>query len=107
MISALRWAVTDIDQSSCRSRELEDPRGIEPARAHLAERHDLLFAKGRNDARARSELRLQRLRLPGKKNDRSSLLQPEGVFLGHGQRRDVVQRGLDRKQNLQEFAAMA
>jgi hypothetical protein len=42
----------------------------------------------------------------GEQNDRSSLRQPEGVFGGHGQRRDVVQRGLDRKQGLQARAAM-
>ena len=46
------------------------------------------------------EARLQRFDLSGKQNDRSPLREPEGVFSGHGQRRDVVQRGLDRKQDL-------
>ena len=46
--------------------------------------------------------RPQGFHLPGKQNDRTSLRQSEGVFGGHGQLRDVVQRGLDRKQGLQK-----
>ena len=46
------------------------------------------------------EPRFERFDLPGKENDRSSLPQPEDVFCGYGQRRDVVQRGLNRKQGL-------
>src|SRR5580698_4111401 len=102
--SALRSAVIDIGY--LRSGELKDPHGVEPTRTHLAERHDPLPFECGDGARARSELRFQRLRLPGKKDDRPSLRQPECVFGGQGQGRDVVQRGLDRKQGLQAGAAM-
>src|SRR6185437_1784412 len=102
--SALRSAVIDIGY--LRSGELKDPHGIEPSRTHLAERHDPLPLECGDGARASDEPRLQRLHLTGKKDDRASLHKPEGVFGGQGRRRDVVQRGLDRKQGLQAGAAM-
>ena len=91
---------------SFRSGEMKDARGIEPSRPHLAERHDPASFTGGNHPGG-SEPRLQGFNLPGEQNDRTSLRQPEGVFGGHGQLRDVVQGGLDRKQNLQRRAFLA
>ena len=73
---------------------------LEPAFAHLAERRHLPPGHGGNGAGAGLEPGFQSLRLSGKEDDGPSLLQSEGVFSGHGQGRDVVQRGLDRKQGL-------
>ena len=85
--------------------EVEDPGRTEPPRTEFTERLRLSLMGGENGSRRvlaaddpGDETRLQRFHLSGNKNDGASLLQPEGVFGGHGQRRDVVQRGLDRKQ---------
>ena len=56
----------------------------------------------RNGARREAGAKL--FHLAGDEDDAASLLQPEGVFGGQGQGRDVVQRGLDRKHDLQAIA---
>ncbi len=85
---------------------MKDTSRIEPARTKFTERlrpslmgrkncpRHVLAADGAGD-----QSDAESFDLSGKKNDGSSLLQPESVFGGQGQGRDVVQRGLDRKQH--------
>ena len=70
-----------------RSGELKDPHRIEPSGAHLAQGHQLLSRHGGNGSIAGRELGFQRFNLPWEQNDGASLRKPEGVFIGHGQRR--------------------
>ncbi len=77
---------------------------LQPPGAHLAKGQGLAAVRRQYDAgrvliadNAGFQTCAQDFDLTGKQYDRSPLREPEGVFGGHGQRRDVVQRGLDRK----------
>src|SRR5215831_14502496 len=108
--SALRSGVIDIGFSL----KMEQAHGLESSSPHLAKRQRPARLRGQNGTGrvlvsddAGFQTRAQGFDLSGKQNDRSPLREPEGVFCRHGQRRDVVQRGLDGKQGLQAGAPMA
>ena len=87
--------------------------GVEPARTKVAKSRRLFIVGRQYKTRrilpsdgAGNKLRLERFYLAGNEKDRSPLAEPEGLFTGHGERRDVVQRCLNRHKAFQSGAPM-
>src|SRR5579871_2544802 len=97
--SAFRSTVIDIGISGS---EVEHANGTKLSGAQLANGRRPVVSPRQNGAGRKpfsirsGEPRLQRFDLSGEQNDRSPLREPKRLLVGHGQRRDVVQRGLDR-----------